>query len=129
MEYTRLIRRSSVKNFRCDFCGKMYTASGSLRLHLKSHLSRLAANAFNTMNMPGFNLGGQNEGASMSRDPLQVGPADFKFGIKQEIFDTENNENSDAIESQHQRRDLENDRPNNNVIETNNNSFSSQPLH
>ena len=26
---------------RCDFCGKMYTASGSLRLHLKSHLSRL----------------------------------------------------------------------------------------
>ena len=35
---------------RCDFCGKMYTASGSLRLHLKSHLSRLAANAFNTIN-------------------------------------------------------------------------------
>lgn len=120
---------SGEKPYRCDFCGKMYTASGSLRLHLKSHLSRLAANAFNTMNMPGFNLGGQNEGASMSRDPLQVGPADFKFGIKQEIFDTENNENSDAIESQHQRRDLENDRPNNNVIETNNNSFSSQPLH
>lgn len=28
----------------------MYTASGSLRLHLKSHLSRLAANAFNTIN-------------------------------------------------------------------------------
>jgi hypothetical protein len=29
---------------RCDFCGKMYTASGSLRLHLKSHLSRLGKN-------------------------------------------------------------------------------------
>jgi len=104
----------------------MYTASGSLRLHLKSHLSRLAANAFNTMNMPGFNLGGQN-GSNIPRDPLHVGPNDFKFGIKQEVFDPETNEPSDAIESQHQRRDLENDQPNNNVIETNNNSFCSQP--
>lgn len=124
-------RRNSVKNFRCDFCGKMYTASGSLRLHLKSHLSRLAANAFNTMNIPGFNLGpGSQNGASvpssMARDPLHVGPADFKFGIKQEVFDHGNTEpQSDANESHNQRRDLENEGPNNNVVETNNNIFCS----
>ena len=67
------------RNFRCDFCGKMYTASGSLRLHLKSHLSRLAANAFGSINnIPGFNI---------SEDPLHIGQNDFKFGIKQEVFE------------------------------------------
>ena len=71
----------------------MYTASGSLRLHLKSHLSRLAANAFNTMNMPGFPPTGHNGSMGLSnipQDPLQVGPGDFKFGIKQEVFDDSN---------------------------------------
>ena len=57
----------------------MYTASGSLRLHLKSHLSRLAANAFGSINnMPG------GFGGSISEDPLHVGQNEFKFDIKQE---------------------------------------------
>ena len=80
------------RNFRCDFCGKMYTASGSLRLHLKSHLSRLAANAFSSMSLPGFNMS-QNFASLAGADPLQVGQNEFKFGIKQEVF-----ENNDASE-------------------------------
>eukprot|EP00092_Neocalanus_flemingeri_P032383 GFUD01035208.1.p1 GENE.GFUD01035208.1~~GFUD01035208.1.p1 ORF type:complete len:637 (+),score=103.36 GFUD01035208.1:231-1913(+) len=85
---------SGEKPYRCDFCGKMYTASGSLRLHLKSHLSRLAANAFNTMNMPGFPMGqnGSMGLSNMPQDPLHVGPNDFKFGIKQEVFENDTNE-------------------------------------
>ena len=72
----------------------MYTASGSLRLHLKSHLSRLAANAFSSMSsLPGFNMS-QNLASLAGGDPLQVGPNDFKFGIKQEVF--ENNDASEA---------------------------------
>ena len=85
----------------------MYTASGSLRLHLKSHLSRLAANAFNTMNMPGFPMGqnGSMGISNMPQDPLQVGPNDYKFGIKQEVFENDPSdlpdpENSLAIEGQ-----------------------------
>jgi len=96
---------SGEKPYRCDFCGKMYTASGSLRLHLKSHLSRLAANAFNTMNMPGFPMGqnGSMGISNMPQDPLHVGPNDYKFGIKQEVFendpsDLSNPENSLALE-------------------------------
>lgn len=62
----------------------MYTASGSLRLHLKSHLSRLAANAFGSINnMSGIN--GSIANMSEPEDPLHVGQNDFKFGIKQEI--------------------------------------------
>lgn len=98
---------SGEKPYRCDFCGKMYTASGSLRLHLKSHLSRLAANAFNTMNMPGFPMGqnGSMGISNMPQDPLQVGPNDYKFGIKQEVFENDPSdlpdpENSLAIEGQ-----------------------------
>jgi len=89
---------SGEKPYRCDFCGKMYTASGSLRLHLKSHLSRLAANAFNTMNMPGFPMGqnGSMGLSNMPQDPLHVGPNDFKFGIKQEVFDNDTSESPSA---------------------------------
>ena len=75
----------------------MYTASGSLRLHLKSHLSRLAANAFNNINLPGFPMG-QNGSLGlpgMSQDPLQIGSSELKFGIKQEVF--ENTETSETI--------------------------------
>ena len=74
----------------------MYTASGSLRLHLKSHLSRLAANAFNNINLPGFPMG-QNGSLGlpgMSQDPLQIGSNELKFGIKQEVF-----ENSEMTET------------------------------
>ena len=83
----------------------MYTASGSLRLHLKSHLSRLAANAFNNINLPGFPMG-QNGSLglpSMSQDPLQIGSNELKFGIKQEVFEnsemTETNENHQTGEN------------------------------
>ena len=74
----------------------MYTASGSLRLHLKSHLSRLAANAFSSMNLPGFSMG---QNGSLSTLPPGLGPqdqtqTDFKFGIKQEVFET--SETTDA---------------------------------
>ena len=93
----------------------MYTASGSLRLHLKSHLSRLAANAFNTMNMPGFPMGknGSMGLSNIPQDPLHVGPNDFKFGIKQEVFenetsDTPNHENSLAIEGPKLVEEVEN---------------------
>lgn len=106
---------SGEKPYRCDFCGKMYTASGSLRLHLKSHLSRLAANAFNTMNMPGFPMG-QNGSVGLSnmpQDPLHVGPNDFKFGIKQEVFehdtsDLSNPENNLALEGPKHIEEVEN---------------------
>ena len=77
----------------------MYTASGSLRLHLKSHLSRLAANAFNNINLPGFPMGqnGSMGVPGMSQDPLQIGSNELKFGIKQEVF--ENNEMSENTEN------------------------------
>lgn len=92
---------SGEKPYRCDFCGKMYTASGSLRLHLKSHLSRLAANAFNTMNMPGFPMGqnGSMGLSNMPQDPLHVGPNDFKFGIKQELFENDASELPNPVNS------------------------------
>ena len=77
----------------------MYTASGSLRLHLKSHLSRLAANAFNNINLPGFSMGqnGSMGLPGMSQDPLQIGSTELKFGIKQEVF--ENTEISETTEN------------------------------
>jgi len=106
---------SGEKPYRCDFCGKMYTASGSLRLHLKSHLSRLAANAFNSMNMPGFPVGqnGSMGISNMPQDPLQVGPNDYKFGIKQEVFENEPSESpipehSLAIEGPKNNEEVEN---------------------
>ena len=77
----------------------MYTASGSLRLHLKSHLSRLAANAFNNINLPGFPMGqnGSMGVPGMTQAPLQIGSNELKFGIKQEVF--ENNESSETNEN------------------------------
>ena len=77
----------------------MYTASGSLRLHLKSHLSRLAANAFNNINLPGFPMGqnGSMGLQGMPQDPLQAGSTELKFGIKQEVF--ENNDVSETKEN------------------------------
>ena len=67
----------------------MYTASGSLRLHLKSHLSRLAANAFSSINLPSYNtnVGNMNENFSLASDPLHVAPEQLKVGIKQEVFE------------------------------------------
>ena len=80
----------------------MYTASGSLRLHLKSHLSRLAANAFNTINLPGFPGAHNGEMGlqGMSQDPLQIGSNDLKIGIKQEVFEiSESHDDSQTGES------------------------------
>ena len=67
----------------------MYTASGSLRLHLKSHLSRLAANAFSSINLPSYNtnVGNMSENFSLASDPLHVAPEQLKVGIKQEVFE------------------------------------------
>ena len=65
----------------------MYTASGSLRLHLKSHLSRLAANAFSSINLPSYNTNVGNMNESLMADPLHVAPEQLKVGIKQEVFE------------------------------------------
>ena len=94
----------------------MYTASGSLRLHLKSHLSRLAANAFSSINLPGFNMNSNNSMnlASMAADPLQLGQNDFKFGIKQELV-----ENSDNIEAADDKANNDNHHSGNFNSETN----------
>lgn len=80
----------------------MYTASGSLRLHLKSHLTRLSANVFGSLglnNLDTFNslnmfrglesmlaekAGG---GGGVGLEQTDQGNSDFKFNIKQEIFD------------------------------------------
>ena len=76
----------------------MYTASGSLRLHLKSHLTRLSANVFGGLglnNLDTFNSLNMFRGLeSMLADKAGAGlehveqtNPDFKFNIKQEIFD------------------------------------------
>lgn len=107
-----------MRNCRCDFCGKMYTASGSLRLHLKSHLSRLAANAFNTINLPGF-PGSQNGAMGlqgMSQDSLQMGSNDLKIGIKQEVFEiSENLDNGQTGESSNKSKENPNNIGINNI--------------
>ena len=79
----------------------MFTASGSLRLHLKSHLHRLAADALTTMSscMGGAGGGGGGGGQQLPptnasllqqmlpQDPLMVRDSDLTI-VKQEIFDS-----------------------------------------
>ena len=79
----------------------MYTASGSLRLHLKSHLSRLSANVFGGLNGLGGGGGGAEAAAAGGMNGLNMfrgleamfgekngeggGNAEMKFNIKQEM--------------------------------------------
>ena len=75
----------------------MYTASGSLRLHLKSHLSRLAVNAFSSVNLQSFN--NSMNLPSLVQDPLALDSNESQFGIKQEVFEAEEVKVKDHSES------------------------------